>query len=109
MNPRMMKQAMKRMGIQQEEVEATRVIIETTEKRYVFAEPQVSKVNMMGQATWQVVGEAYEEALTTAPDISEEDVQTVMEQAGVNEEAARAAIEEAEGDLAAAIMRLQEP
>ena len=32
MNPRMMKQAMKRMGIQQQDIEATEVIIKTPAK-----------------------------------------------------------------------------
>ncbi|MBN1275119.1 nascent polypeptide-associated complex protein [Candidatus Woesearchaeota archaeon] len=108
MNPRIMKQAMKRMGIQQEEVPATEVIIRTPEKEIVIADPQVSKVNMMGQATWQVVGEATERALDTAPDISDEDVQTVVEQAGVTPEEAKAAIELCNGDLAEAIMKLRD-
>lgn len=107
MNPRMMKQAMKRMGMQQEDIEATRVIIETPEKRIVFDEPHVAKINMMGQATWQLSGESREEALDTTPDISAEDIQTVMEQAGVSEEQAKEAIEAAGGDLAEAIMNLQ--
>ena len=63
---------------------------------------------MMGQQTWQVLGDAREESLESAPEISDEDVATVMEQTGVSEEEARAAIEEADGDLAAAILKLQE-
>lgn len=108
MNPRMMKQAMKKMGMQQEDIDAARVIIETQEKRYVFEQPQVAKVNAMGQTSWQVTGEPREEAIDTAPQISAEDVQTVMEQAGVSEEEAKKAIETAGGDLAAAIIALQD-
>ncbi len=108
MNPRMMKQAMKRMGIQQQEVDATEVIIKTPEKEIVISNPSVSKVNMMGQETWQVVGEAVEKEIDTKPDINEDDVKTVMEQTGANEEKAREAIGKNEGDLAAAIMELQE-
>ncbi len=37
---------------------------------------------------------------------SEEDVKLVMEQAGVDEETARKALVEAEGDLAEAILKL---
>lgn len=107
MNPRAMKQAMKRMGMQQEDVDATRVIIETPSHKIIFDQPQVAKVNVMGQSSWQISGETREEALNTTPDISKEDVQTVMDQASVSEEKAKEAIEAANGDLAEAIMNLQ--
>jgi nascent polypeptide-associated complex subunit alpha len=108
MNPRMMKQAMKRMGIQQQEIDATEVIIRTPEKEIIIQDPSVSKVNMMGQETWQVVGEAVEKALETTPEINEDDIKTVIEQTNCSKEAAKEAIEKHEGDLAAAIMELQE-
>ena len=108
MNPRMMKQAMKRMGIKQEEIDdAEQVIIKCSGKEIIVDNPQVSKINMMGQETFQVVGEISERELSTAPDINEDDVKTVMEQTKVSEEEAQKAIEEAEGDLAKAIMNLQ--
>jgi nascent polypeptide-associated complex subunit alpha len=106
-NPRQMQQAMKRMGIQQVEIDAKEVIIRTEDKELVFTNPQVSKVNMMGQNTYQIVGEPEERELSTTPDISEEDIQTVMEQAGVDKKKALAAIEKHNGDLAEAIMELK--
>lgn len=108
MNPRQMKQAMQRMGIQQEEVDALEVIIKMPGKDIVIKNPQVSKVNMMGQHTWQVVGDAVEQEKDVTPEISEEDVKTVMEQTGVSAEEARAAIEICNGDLAEAILNLQD-
>jgi len=107
MNPRMMKQAMKRMGIQQQEIDATEVIIRTAEKEIVVSNPQVSKINMGGQETFQVVGNVEERELDTTAEINEDDVKTVMEQADVTEEEARKAIEENDNDLAAAIMALK--
>ncbi len=107
MNPKMMKQAMKRMGIQQVEIEATEVIIKTPEKNIIISNPSVSKVNMMGQQTYQIVGEEREESVDSTPDINEDDIKTVMEQTGVDEDTARAAIEDHGGDLAAAIMELK--
>jgi nascent polypeptide-associated complex subunit alpha len=106
MNPRMMKQAMKKMGIQQVEIEATEVIIKTNDKEIVITNPQVSKVNMMGQQTYQIVGEEHEREISTKPEINEDDVKTVMEQAKVDEETARKSIEDNDGDLAQAIMSL---
>ena len=107
MNPRQMRQAMKRMGIQQQDIPATEVVIRTAEKEIVILNPQVAKVNMMGQQTYQIVGEEHERSLDTTPTISEEDVKTVMEQANVSEEEARKAVEASKGDLAEAIMNLQ--
>ena len=107
MNPRDMRMAMKRLGIQQTEIEAEEVIIRLKDREIVISNPQVSKVNMMGQETYQVVGESEERELNTAPEISDEDVKTVAESAGVSEDDARAAIEEHEGDLASAIMSLK--
>jgi len=107
MNPRAMKQAMKRLGIQQQEIEANEVVIKCADKEIVIANPQVSKVNMMGQETFQVVGQPQERALSAEPEISEEDVKTVMEQAGVDEDQARKSIEGAKGDLAQAIITLK--
>lgn len=104
MNPRDMAKAMKRLGIEQENIEASEVIIRTPEKDIVIAQPQVAKVNMMGQETWQVIGKATERVRDV--EIKEEDVKTVMEQANVPHDKALAAIKKHHGDLAAAILEL---
>ena len=102
-----MKQAMKRMGIQQQEIDAEEVIIRLEDREIVISNPQVSKVNMMGQETYQVVGEESERNLKSEPDISDEDVKTVMDQTGASEEEARKTLEQTKGDLAEAIMKLK--
>ena len=108
MNPRKVQQMMKQMGIQQVEVPATEVIIKTAEKEIIITNPSVQKVNMMGQENFQISGEIHEREISTTPDISEDDIKTVMEQANVSEDKARSAIEEAKGDLAEAIMKLSQ-
>ena len=105
-NPRQMKQMMKRMGIQQQEKEATEVIIRMPEKEIIIRNPQVSKVNMMGQETFQIAGDAEERERSSEPDINDDDVQTVIAQTGASEEQAKAAIKVHKGDLAAAILSL---
>ena len=102
MNPRAMKQAMKKLGMEQEEIEASEVIIKTADKELVFVNPQVSKVTMMGQDTWQIVGTPQERT----QGFTQEDVQTVMEQAHVGEKEAAEALKET-GDIAEAIMKLK--
>ncbi len=107
LNPRDVAKAMQRMGIQQQEVDANEVIIRCSDKDIVIQNPQVAKVNMMGQETWQITGAAIEKARSSEPDIKDEDVQTVVDQTGASKEDALAAIKAAKGDLAQAILNLQ--
>jgi nascent polypeptide-associated complex subunit alpha len=106
-NPRQMQHMMRKMGVSQVDIPATEVIIKTPEIDLIIRNPQVSKVNMMGQETIQIIGQL--EELTREPikiDISEEDIETVMQQTGTTKEKAKKAIEENNGDLAAAIMAI---
>ena len=103
-----MAKAMKRLGIQQQEMEATEVIIKTKDKLYVFKQPQVSKVNMMGQETFQIIGKPEVQDLSTEPEISDEDIKTVMNQTSKSQEESLAAIKKHKGDLASAIMELSQ-
>jgi nascent polypeptide-associated complex subunit alpha len=107
-NPRQMRMAMKKLGIQQEEIAAKEVIIRLEDKEIVISNPSVTKVNMMGQDTYQVVGEESERSLSSEPEISEEDIATVAEQAGVSKEEAEQAIKDSKGDLAEAILKLKQ-
>ena len=107
MNPRKMQQMMKKMGIAQVEVDASEVIIKCPDKEIVIQNPQVSKVNAMGQETFQIAGEIQERELSSEPEINEDDIKTVMEQANCDEEKAKSALEESKGDIAEAIMKLQ--
>jgi len=106
MNPRKVQQMMKQMGIQQQDVPAVEVIIRMEDKELVISNPSVQKVNMMGQINFQVSGEVEERSLGTTPEINEDDIKTVMEQTGKSKEECQKAIEDAEGDLAEAIMNL---
>ena len=101
-----MQQMMRKMGIQQQEIEAEEVIIRCTNKEIVISNPAVQKVNMMGQVNFQISGEISERELSSTPDISDDDIKTVMEQAHVSAAEAKNALEDAEGDLAEAILKL---
>lgn len=100
MNKKALEKAMKKMGVKQEEIAAREVIIKTDNKNLIIKNPSVTKVNMMGQESLQVVGEI-EEAF------SEEDIKTIMEQTNSSLEQAKKALEK-EGDLAKAIMSLKQ-
>lgn len=101
MNPKQMQKAMQRMGIKQEEIDASEVIIKTPEKNLIIKNPSVTKVDMMGQKTFQIIGEVTEESA-----ISQEDIKTVSEQANVSEQEAKEALQKTNGDLAEAILKL---
>ncbi len=105
MNPRAMEQAMKKLGVKQQDIPASEVIIKSDGKDIVISNPKVVRVNMMGQESFQVTGDV--EELSASVEISEDDVKTVSEQAGVSEEEARDAISKANGDLAEAILSLK--
>ncbi len=102
MNLTQMKKMMKQMGINVEEINATEVVIRTPSEELIFKNPSVTKVSGRGMEVFQVIGN-YE----VVKKVSEEDVKLIMEQANVDEETARKALIEANGDLAEALMRLQ--
>lgn len=106
MNPRDVKKAMRQLGVKQVEIPATEVIIHTADKDIIIRDPSVQKVNLMGQESFQISGEVEEQSRSSAPEISEDDIKTVMEQAGVDKKAALQSILDADGDLAQAIMNL---
>jgi len=107
MNPRQMKKLMRQMGIKMEEMEGVKeVVLRMEGKEVVLKEPVVTVMVVQGEKTYQIVPGS--EEVKAVASISEEDVKLVMEQAGVDMETARKALEEAEGDLAEAILKLTE-
>jgi nascent polypeptide-associated complex subunit alpha len=102
MNPRQMQRLMQQMGIKNEEIKASRVIIEQEGERIVIEDPQVTLIEMQGQKSYQIAGNARTESITSSGDI-----QMVVEQTGASEAEAKKALEETKGDIAEAIMRLK--
>ena len=107
MNPNQLKKLMKAM--QPEELSVDELIFKMsdgTKKR--IESPQVTKMNVMGQAMFQVQGkiEDYEEEVEVT--ISDEDIDMVAQQSGKNKDEARRALEDSEGDIAKAIISLKE-
>jgi len=104
LNPKKMQQVMKQMGISQEEIDASKVIIEKNDNSKIIIEnPSVTKVKMQGQETFQVAGNIKEES--EEPKISEDDIKTITNKTGCSEKKARETLEKT-GDLAEAILKL---
>ena len=103
-NPKQMQGMMKKMGISQEEIRSSKVIIEKKDGNKIIIEnPEVMKIKMQGQESFQITGESKEESGEIA--INEEDIKTVMEKTGCNEEEARNSLEKTK-DLAESILEL---
>ena len=105
-DPKKMQAVMKQMGIKQEEIDASRVIIEKeNNSRIIIDNPSVTKIKMQGQESFQIAGDVFEEE-GKAEKFSEEDIKTVMTKTGCSEKKAKEALEKTNGDLAEAIMEL---
>ena len=98
---------MRKMGIAQQDIPATEVIIKTEDKEIIITEPSVAEVNMMDQETFQISGQVHEREISSEPEISEDDIKTVVEQAECSEEEAKQTLEETSGDIAEAILKLK--
>lgn len=103
MDPRQMKKLMQGM----KELDAKEVIIRLADKELVIENPQVVKISMMGQETYQVIGQAQEREIE-AGEADEGDAEMVAAQAGVSIQDAREALKASGGDIADAIMRLKD-
>ncbi|MFX1313611.1 MAG: nascent polypeptide-associated complex protein [Promethearchaeota archaeon] len=124
---RQMRRRMQQQGIDMDQVDATRVIIECTEKKLVLDQPEVILMKQAGQEIYQVIGQAEEYSLddfTIAPKdqveeiesfeenelkptITENDIMLVATQANVDKEEAESVLKECSGDIAKAILYLK--
>ena len=110
---------MKQMGMNMNELgDIKRVILQGDNKEIVIEGPQVTSINVQGIKMYQVAGGRETERkiqvtrdLETAPEeplvLPEEDILLVAQQANVSMEKAKAALENSDGDLAQAIIKLQ--
>ena len=99
MNKKLLEKAMKQLGMKQEEIDADEVIIKG-KKTLVIKNPNVIKVDIAGQETFQITGEIGEA-------LNEDDIKMVIEQTNCNREEAINALKENNYDLAQAILSLK--
>jgi len=104
---REMRRMMDKMGLDMNELSNVQeVIIKTDKKEIIISKPAVTEMKAKDNSIFTVTADNYEERELEVPIYSEEDIQLVSQQAGVDEEKAKNALEEAEGDLARAILLL---
>ncbi|MEF8831217.1 MAG: nascent polypeptide-associated complex protein [Halobacteriales archaeon] len=122
LNPRKMQQMMEQMGVDFDEIDATEVVMRLSDgSELYFEDPDVNRIVAQGQETYQVVGEPAERESTgdesggepeeaDADDgtaIPDSDVEIVAQRTGASEREARETLAETDGDLAAAVERLE--
>ncbi len=100
-----MKQMMKQLGMQVEQIEdVQKIVISTPKGSYIFDDAEVAAMTMQGITTYQITGQPrFEAALQEIP---EDDVRMVAEQAQVSLDSAREALRKTGGDIAEAIIHL---
>ena len=124
---RQMRRRMQQQGVEMDQIEATRVIIEGTEKTLILEQPEVILMKQGGQEIYQIIGQAEErssddisimsdeeveneellEATETKPTITENDIMLVATQANVEKKEAESVLNECNGDIAKAILFLK--
>jgi nascent polypeptide-associated complex subunit alpha len=106
MDNRQARRAMERMGINMKELpDVQEVVIRTADKELHIRNATVSEVNAQGNRVFQVAGDV-EETEVEKKAFNDEDIVLVQQQAGVNRERAVAALTEADGEVARAILKL---
>ncbi|OPY51722.1 MAG: Nascent polypeptide-associated complex protein [Methanosaeta sp. PtaU1.Bin112] len=116
LSPKKMKGMLKNMGINIDELEnVSEVVIRLPDKEIVISNPSVAIMDSHGSRSYQISGDETERAPSSAGseqaaeapvEILDSDVQLVASQTGASLPEARAALQEAKGDLAAAIIKL---
>ena len=124
---RQMRRRMQQQGIEMDQIDAMRVIIECQDKTLVIDQPEVILMKQMGQEMYQIIGDAEEyssgeftieegvDANSLEPTeegisklvITENDIMLVAAQAKVDKEEANAALIDSDGDIAKAIIYLK--
>lgn len=112
-NNREMRRMLQKMGVEVKEVPNVKLVrIITDNSEIVISEPSVSQVSMQGTVTFEIAGGKIEikqgSANEAGSEIKEEDIMLVAAQSGASKEEALRALQESNGDIALAILKLQE-
>ena len=124
---RQMRRKMAQQGIDMDQIDATRVIIEGAEKTLIIDQPEVFLMKQAGQEIYQIIGQGEEvspdyltieseeideeiktlEESDLKPLITENDIMLVATQANVDKKEAESVLKEYNGDIAKAILFLK--
>ena len=106
-NPRQMNQMMRRLGISVKNIDnVEKIIIQTDSKEYIFKDAEVTVMDAKGQKTYQITGNPI--IRDRSDDTLKEGIKLVKDQTGKSEEEAKKALEDSNGDIAEAILKLSQ-
>lgn len=97
---------LKKLMKDMEKIDAERVIIEKQGSKIIIEDPQITKMNVMGNETFQIMGKSQEIKEETRS-YSDDDVTMVIERTGVDEETAKETLIKNQGDLAKTLIDLE--
>ncbi|MFP3304186.1 MAG: nascent polypeptide-associated complex protein [Nitrososphaeria archaeon] len=108
-----MRRMLEKMGIEIEELQNVKeVIIRTDKEEYFIKKPAVNLVKMQGTLSFEIMGGELTKnqlEIKEAPlEIKEDDVLLVARETGVSKEVAEKVLRESNGDIALAILKIQE-
>ncbi len=107
LDPAAVKAMMKRMGVKSEEINADEVVIKCKDRNIVITNPSVLAINMQGTTTFQIGGNISEQSAEKI-EITQDDIDMVKGQTNIDDEALiKKTLEETNGDIAEAILRLK--
>mgnify|MGYP006268179373 CR=1 FL=1 len=101
-----MAKMMKQMGVDMDELDAEKVEVDLGDKKLVFKNPSISKIDAQGNEIFQLQGKYSEEEKSSEPEVEEEDIDLVVEKTGASREEAEEALKDSD-EVADAIMSLQ--
>jgi len=102
-DPKKLEKMMKKLNLNVQEIPAEVVVIKTKQKNIIISKPEIMLAKLMGRDVYQISGEVSE-----SYNVSEEDIQMVMEKTGKDRDAVVRKLEELNNDLARAIIELKE-
>lgn len=102
-----MRRMIDKMGLDIDEVSNVQeVVIKTDKKEIIIEKPSVSEMKGKDTTIFTVTADDYSERELEVQIFSDDDIKMVCEQTGVDEEKAKAALADADGNLARAILAL---
>ena len=104
---RQVRRMLDKMGLNMAELDGVQeVIIRTRDKEIIIKEPTVAELKAQDSTIYQVIAGEIEERGIERKHFSEEDIMLVIQQANVSKDEAIKALEDADGDIAKAILSL---
>ncbi len=103
-----MRRMIDKMGLDMKEMSDVReVTIKTNNKEIIIENPTVTEMKGKDSTIFTITAEDYSERELEVPMFNDDDLDMICDQTGVDKEKAQAALTDADGDIARAIMMLE--